>query len=78
MELNDKNVFDTLIRPCKSGKFIFVLCKDKKSVKILKALLKEYKIPSKRGCYMWKGIIVIGIQLLEEWNEYFDYIIEVE
>jgi hypothetical protein len=77
MELNDKNVFNSLIQPCKQGKFMFVLCKDKKSVKILRALLKEYKIPNKRGCYMWKGIIVIGVQLLEEWKVYFDKIIEV-
>lgn len=78
MILNDENVFNELIVPCKKGQFIFVICRNKKSIKELKLIMKGYKFPYKRGCFTWKGIIVIGLELLDEWAEYFDKIVEVE
>lgn len=78
MILNDENVFNELITPCKKGQFIFVLLKNKKSIKELKLILKGYKFPSKRGLFCWKGIIVLGLVLFPEWEQYFDKIIEAE
>lgn len=78
MILNDENVFNELIQSCKKGRFIFVVCPNKVNLKKLRAIMKEYKMPYKRGCYVWKGIIVVGLSLLPEWKNYFDEIIEVE
>jgi len=78
MILNDENVFNELIVPCKKGEFIFVICKNKKSIKELKLIMKGYKLPYKRGVFTWKGIIVIGLESMSEWKQYFDKIIEVE
>lgn len=78
MILNDENVFNELIQPCKKGEFIFVICDNKKNINELKLILKGYKFPSKRGLFCWKGIIVLGLELKEEWKIYFDKVIEVE
>ena len=40
--------------------------------------MKGYKLPYKRGVFTWKGIIVIGLESMSEWKQYFDKIIEVE
>jgi hypothetical protein len=75
--IDELYVLEKIIKPCRKGKFIYVVCSSQKNYKEIKRQLKEFKIPNKRGIYTWRGIIIIGINRVTEYEKYFDIILEL-
>jgi len=78
IKYNEEKLFTSIVQECRKGKFIYILCEDKKAMLLMKKFLKTFKIPKKRGIYMWKGIIVLSSYIEKEFTKYFDNIIKVD
>jgi hypothetical protein len=70
-------LYSKVIKPCRKGTFIYLICDNKKVKKLVKDGIKKFKIPFKRGLYTWKGIIVVASSIKDEHKSYFDKIYRV-
>ena len=69
----DVEVFcDQIVKECKKGQFLFVVC-DTKSLRffVRKELIRN-RVTEKRGIYSYKGIIVLTLDKQKSYNKYFD------
>lgn len=71
------SIYDKVIKACRKGEFLYLIYSNKKVKKEIKKALKSFKIPFKRGIYMWKGIIIISSSISDEHKSYFDKIYKV-
>ncbi len=78
IKYNEEKLFTSVVQECRKGKFIYILCEDKKVMTLMRKFLKTFKIPKKRGIYMWKGIIVLSSYVEKEFIKYFDKVIKVD
>ena len=70
-------VIESIVNPCRKGKFIYVVCSSIKKYKLLKATLKDY-LSFKRGLFTYKGIVAFTILDRKEFYDNFDLVIKFE
>lgn len=74
--LSPDDVYNEIIRPCRKGQYIYVICDSENLAKKLKRLLKAH-LSDYRGVFTWKGIVVISLTEAYYSNTYFDEIIKI-
>jgi len=82
IKITDNNSLIKQIQPvikrCRKGSFVYIICRKKKHTTMLKKVLPIFRITNKRGIYTYKGIIVIDNKKRKRFINYFDEVIELQ
>jgi hypothetical protein len=77
INLEEKEIINSIIEPIKNGKFICTIVKDKKTRKNLIGIFKKYKIGKRRGFFGFNGYTALVFNLPKEYEKYFDSIVRI-
>lgn len=75
---NESEIFKEIIKPCRSGKFVYVCVSRKYQINELKKLFNKNGIVEKRGLYSFNGFIALTSEFRRRFFKYFDIIVKVE
>ncbi len=73
----ENNIVEYVIKPCRKGKFIFIVCSNNSQRIQIKKIFKKFRISNKRGIWSWRGIIVVTTKDYNDCFSYFDIVIHL-
>lgn len=76
IEYDETAIFEHVIKPCRSGEWVYLICGTTRRYVELRKTLKDY-LSFKRGLFTFKGILFLTIEKRNEVINCVDRIIEI-